>query len=228
MEVPSTRLSPDELSVRLVELNKDFTRNVNHGIPDNCVSECVNHGSKILLTAIHSVVHDRDQHPKLQDNYTGGITRLLGELTGVNTFVSLCTISEGRPWDQRSDQLKDELDAAIGSAEIVIDIHGMARHIGKLVSIGEGPSPDEFTRTVVRDLQRRIGWPTSKINVPFAGRSPYTVSSYIEQTTSKHAIQLEPSPEMRQSFQLFHKRKCRKTFGSIVQWLAYLERSVAE
>lgn len=208
-----------ELSQRFRELNHDFVLNSHHGDVAAPFSEFIDRKSFVLLSAVHSVVHYHGDKSRQPDTGTGGLVRLLGELTGVSTFVALKTSHEGRVWSERADKLKLDFDEAMKKPFFLIDVHGMKKRSFLDVCIGEGPVVDDQTHHRALALERKLGTFRSTRGEPFPGQSAHTLTQYTQTVLHKSALQLELVPALRDSNRLFLGPRNFATFSALVSWI---------
>lgn len=92
----------------------------------------------VLITAPHTVYHERDGDPKAAEVYTGSLALLLQEYTGAHVLTATAFTAD--PAHYEEVPFKEELRAVAEnySISLIIDLHGAGRDHPFSVDIGTG------------------------------------------------------------------------------------------
>jgi len=184
---------------RWITLNEPYANNSNRGAGAlDSATYIERNSSSLLLTAPHSVRHYRDENlqDKKADVWTGGLCEILGEELDVPTLTATGFKQEWHTWDERSDDFKNIVVAAIDRHAFVVDLHGMQDHHNVDVCIGLGPKPTAKVMLFADKLSAALSPLNVSINKPFDATPPFTVTSFV-QSRGGDGLQIEIASRFR-------------------------------
>ncbi|MFA9560211.1 hypothetical protein ACERII_23110 [Evansella sp. AB-rgal1] len=179
-----------------------------------------NHKSNILITAPHTTSHIRDIGMKVADVYTGSMSLLLHEYTGVHVLYSTKEARDGNFYNDV--EFKRELARIVQEHNIVlvIDLHGAARSRPFQVDIGTA-NGTTIGKTKVEKLTsvfQQNGINPVYENHTFSAGSSANIANYSRNQLGVEGVQLEFNRNLRDP------RVDMKSFYTAVYSLAeYLE-----
>lgn len=163
----------------------------------------------LLISAPHGAAHWRQGKEKEEDEYTSGLARLLGELTGAHVLYARCqsntdpNFNRGVPYKQRLAEILDE-----APVHFVLDLHGCAprREFGLALGTMKGRSCPGMREEILDSLCANGFHPQAKglrsLDVdkafPALGKKDReTVTGFVWGTLGVPAAQLEINAKLR-------------------------------
>ena len=171
----------------------------------------------ILLSAPHSTKHIRKGHSKMEEEFTGGLARLLAEQTGCHAIYNEWSTTGDPNWDQQS-VYKQRLAQIVAQEKIklVVDLHGMTNRHKIGVALGtingracpdyERPLQEAFLSSGFDDLPvdqlpnlKVQQWDRLVVNHPrfTGGIKSQTITRFASQTLGVQAVQVEITSSAR-------------------------------
>lgn len=170
----------------------------------------------ILISAPHATAHQRRQHIKREEGFTGAMAQFLTETMGVHALYSRYRSLDDPNWDRQSPY-KQYLQEIVQTEGIrfVLDLHGMSnKHkIGLALGTMNGRScPDQeslILQTVQQQFQQtnqtsaktysELHWDHFVLNHSrfTGGLSSYTITRFASRQLGVPALQIELCSAMR-------------------------------
>lgn len=165
-------------------------------------------GGSVILTAPHSVKHFRRGRAKVEETFTGAVTRRLGLVLRVTTVTATIREAHTDVFALRQDTFAKALRPHLTRGAMVFDIHGMRDKWKIDVCLGTGNYPEAFAQRLKEALKSGQPGLVCELNHPFAAKEAYTITRAAQDAQARHAVQVEFSRTYRKKLMtdpaLFH------------------------
>ena len=178
----------------------------------------------VVFSAPHAGAQTRNGWLKPADSATGGLAETVAQLCRGRALTVSGYQLDDPNWDVQPGPFKNALLENAGPQSFVFDLHGMKPSHGVDICIGTGASPDAKTLAVAEraaQLAREMGFAEVRLNDPYAGRHPGTVTSFL-QSKQIRCLEIEISSRYRDP------KHSPENAERLVGWLLRLGRLAAE
>ncbi len=165
----------------------------------------VNGNSKIILSAPHSVNHTREGITRVRETKTGVLVKEISKKSGVFGIYKTKDENNDANWDKNCEY-KEAIVKLIKQNKIktLLDLHGMAAWRKEDICIGTNMGKNingdtELLECMVK-IFNKYGFKNVTIDVPFAAKHPYCVSTYIASKCKIPTYQIEINLKYRTKF----------------------------
>ncbi|PRO67002.1 S-layer homology domain-containing protein [Alkalicoccus urumqiensis] len=226
---PGSRIESDMESGSFMEkvftYEEAFAADSYRGMPEapDYVLDRSSSGSRILVTAPHSVSHIREGDVKIAEGYTGAFIRLLHEYLDVNV---LYLTRESRDPNYYSDMaFKEELGrlASSGDIDYVIDLHGASRTREFDVDAGtyRGTLTPPQPVNALMEVMRGNGVEDVRENDTFTAGYRHTIAYHTFNEYDVPAVQLEINRTFREP--RADEAPLKQLFTGLSEWVWLLD-----
>lgn len=181
---------------RWLQYEKPFSANHYNGVNPANLILASRLGNCVTLVAPHAVNTVWRGAGKLADRRTGGLVRLLADLTGCGYIARSATDTQPDSWENRSDVFAKTLYEACTQSNIILDIHGMGNNYGADMWLGVGNTPTEHQDRLVDLFLSVFSSATVAVGKPFSAASAHTVVSAVSGLPTA-ALQVELAASWR-------------------------------
>lgn len=206
---------PQSTNPAIVELehieSTRFSCNSYRGLPDGPAFEIVAGDLPVVVSAPHTVTHEREGRVKPSDDYTGAMALVLAHWTGCHAMVASRFDGCDPNWDPiEGSAYKQALVAHVLKAGVrfCLDLHGMVSASTSIVALGTADGATVASRPEVgaiaeRILRARLEPLVERHHKPIvvdgalAARNPNTVSSTVARECGIPCVQVEVATPLR-------------------------------
>ena len=164
----------------------------------------INGNKKILLSAPHSVLHQRQNNIRESETRTGDIVKRVAKESKSFAIYKIKPEFNDANWDKKCEY-KNKIKEIVEKEKIkaLIDIHGMAAYRKQDICIGVNHGKNiknnyNILNKIIK-IFNKYGFKNITIDEPFAASYEYCVSTYIAQTCNILTFQIEINRKYRSS-----------------------------
>lgn len=148
---------------------------------------------RVMISAPHATEQTRNGKIKAAERQTGILAESLHKETGCAVMIKTANINDDANYDMESEY-KNALAEYIKKegVELLIDLHQMSPRRSVMIDLGTGNGKNLTDNDLLNILVKRFSkFGELQVDIPFAGASERTVSSFVHRTCGIQCLQLE-------------------------------------